>query len=87
MCLGLPGRVVELVSEDFALATVDVAGERRDVNVGLLAADGGVRAGDWVLVHVGWAVRRMDAAEVADAAELFRALAGTSGLPASDLRP
>lgn len=67
MCLGLPGRVVELVSDEFAFAVVDVAGEHTDVNVGLLTAEGGLRAGDWVLVHVGFAVRRLDDEEAADA--------------------
>lgn len=70
MCLGVPGRVVEIVSEDFQLATVDVEGVRRNVHIGLLAADGGVEVGDWVLIHVGFALSRIDE-EQAEAALAF----------------
>ena len=61
MCLAIPGQVVELVDERRRLARVDVAGVRRNVNVGLLdSADGSVHAGDWVLVHVGFAISKVD---------------------------
>lgn len=69
MCLGIPGRIVEILSDDFQLATVEVAGVRRAVHIGLLA-DEGVRVGDWVLVHVGFALNRLDEAE-AEAALRF----------------
>jgi hydrogenase expression/formation protein HypC len=58
MCLAIPGRVVEIVDEENRLARVDVAGVRRNVNVGLL--DGGAEAGDWVLIHVGFALSKVD---------------------------
>lgn len=77
MCLGLPGRVVEVVSEDFQLAAVEVAGELTGVNTGMLAEGGGVRPGDWVLVHVGFAVRRLDEDEAADALRLLSELSVT----------
>jgi hydrogenase expression/formation protein HypC len=63
MCLAIPGQVVELLGDD--LAKVDVAGVRRAVNVGLLRDDGGAEAapGDWVLIHVGFALSKVDEEE------------------------
>jgi hydrogenase expression/formation protein HypC len=65
MCLAIPGQVREVVDEANRLAKVDVAGVRRTVNVGLLDSDGegGVRAGDWVLIHVGFALSKVDEEE------------------------
>ena len=64
MCLAIPGQVIELVDEINRLARVEVAGVRRTVNVGLLDDDGvGVLPGDWVLIHVGFALSRVDEAE------------------------
>jgi hydrogenase expression/formation protein HypC len=60
MCLAIPGRVMEIVDEPNALAKVDVAGVQRTVNVGLLD-DAAV--GDWVLIHVGFAISRVDEEE------------------------
>lgn len=71
MCLAIPGLVLEIVDEDNRLAKVDVAGVRRNVNVGLLDEGGeGVAPGDWVLIHVGFAISKVDEAE----AEATRAL-------------
>lgn len=77
MCLGVPGRVVEIVSEDFQLATVDVEGVRRNVHVGLLAADGGVGVGDWVLIHVGFALSRIDEEQARAALGFLRGMGQT----------
>jgi hydrogenase expression/formation protein HypC len=64
MCLAIPGQVVEMVDELHRLAVVDVAGVRRTVNVGLLDAEGeGVGPGDWVLIHVGFAISQVDEEE------------------------
>ncbi|HEY6759428.1 MAG TPA: HypC/HybG/HupF family hydrogenase formation chaperone [Baekduia sp.] len=65
MCLAIPGRILEMVDEPNRLARVDVAGVRRTVNVGLLDADGdgGAQPGDWVLIHVGFALSRVDEEE------------------------
>jgi hydrogenase expression/formation protein HypC len=60
MCLAIPGQVVEIVDAENRLARVDVAGVRRNVNIGLLDGDGGVGAGDWVLIHVGFALSKVD---------------------------
>lgn len=65
MCLGIPGQVVELDNNPH-LAKVDVSGVRRMVNIGLLE-DEGIGVGDWVLVHVGFAMARIDEDEAARA--------------------
>ena len=60
MCLAIPGRILEIVDAGNRLAKVDVAGVRRTVNVGLLDdAD----VGDWVLIHVGFALSKVDEEE------------------------
>jgi hydrogenase expression/formation protein HypC len=61
VCLAIPGQVIDYVDEGNRLATVDVAGVRRTINVGLLDADGTeVGPGDWVLIHVGFAMSKID---------------------------
>jgi hydrogenase expression/formation protein HypC len=59
MCLAIPGQIVEIVDPTNRLARVEVAGVCRTVNVGLLDEDG-VDEGDWVLIHVGFAMSRVD---------------------------
>jgi hydrogenase expression/formation protein HypC len=59
VCLAIPGKVIEIVDEANRLAVVDVAGVRRTVNVGLLDAG----PGDWVLIHVGFALSLVDEEE------------------------
>jgi hydrogenase expression/formation protein HypC len=63
MCLAIPGQVVEVVDEVNRLAKVDVAGVQRNVNIGLLDENGGVGVGDWVLIHVGFALSQVDEEE------------------------
>jgi len=64
VCLAIPGQVIEMVDPDNRLAQVEVAGVRRNVNVGLLDSDGGsVGPGDWVLIHVGFAISQIDEEE------------------------
>jgi hydrogenase expression/formation protein HypC len=67
MCLGIPGRVVEVLNSDVAL--VDVAGVVREINLALL--DGPFVAGDYILIHSGFALERMTAEEAADALDVF----------------
>jgi hydrogenase expression/formation protein HypC len=62
MCLGIPGQVVEFVADNRDLAKVEVAGVRRTINVALLE-DEGLQLGDWVLIHVGFAMARIDEEE------------------------
>ena len=64
MCLAIPGQIVEVVDDERRLAKVEVAGVRRSVNIGLLDVDGaGVGPGDWVLIHVGFAISQVDEEE------------------------
>ena len=73
MCLAIPGQVVELVDEENRLARVEVGGVRRNVNVGLLDGDGGgVGPGDWVLIHVGFALSKVDEEEAQATLELLQ---------------
>lgn len=58
MCLGLPGRIVAIVDPAARIAKADVAGVRRNISVALL--EGEVREGEWVLIHVGFALSRID---------------------------
>lgn len=70
MCLAIPGKIVELLAEDRALAVVDVLGVRRRVDLGLLDEDQRT-TGDWVLIHVGFAMSKISEA---DAIETMRML-------------
>ncbi len=64
MCLAIPGQLLEVVDEENRLATVEVAGVRRTVNIGLLDVDGmAAGSGDWVLIHVGFALSKIDEQE------------------------
>ena len=62
MCLGVPGRVIEFLDPTHHIAKVDVSGVRRSVNVGLVLPDG-LDVGDWVLIHVGFALSKIDEGE------------------------
>jgi hydrogenase expression/formation protein HypC len=64
MCLGIPGRIIEILDEELMLAKADVGGVRRNINIGLVHHDGErVEVGDWVLIHVGFAMSKIDEAE------------------------
>ena len=64
MCLGIPGRIVEILDEDSMLAKADVSGVRRNVNIGLVHhEDERVEVGDWILIHVGFAMSKIDEEE------------------------
>lgn len=74
MCLAIPGQVIELVDPVNGIARVDVAGVRRNVNIGLLGEHEAVGPGDWVLIHVGFAISRVDAEEARATRELLEAM-------------
>lgn len=62
MCLGIPGRVVEMLDGYHGqLALVDVAGENRKVNVGMLPEEN-FASGDWIIIHMGFAIEKTDEA-------------------------
>jgi hydrogenase expression/formation protein HypC len=68
MCLGIPGRIVAITDPGRKLAMVEVSGVRREINVACVVEDGTPIEeciGYWVLVHVGFAMSRIDEAEAA----------------------
>ncbi len=65
MCLAIPGQIVELLPERENLAMVEVSGVRRKIDTGLLTDDP-AQVGDWVLIHVGFAMSKISAADAAD---------------------
>jgi hydrogenase expression/formation protein HypC len=65
VCLAIPGKIIELDSQNANLAVVDVVGVRRKVDLGLLKDDSPV-PGDWVLIHVGFAMSKISEADAAD---------------------
>jgi hydrogenase expression/formation protein HypC len=73
MCLGIPGQIVEILDGDAQLARAEVTGVRRMINISLLE-DEGLAVGDWVLIHVGFAMSKIDAEEAASALSALRML-------------
>jgi len=65
MCLAIPGKIVELLNEDRDLAVIDVLGVRRRIDLGLLADDPPIK-GDWVLIHVGFAMSKISEIDALD---------------------
>ena len=65
MCLAIPGKIIEIDSQNPQQAVVDVVGVRRKVDLGLLQDDPPV-PGDWVLIHVGFAMSKISEADAAD---------------------
>jgi hydrogenase expression/formation protein HypC len=89
VCLAIPGRVVEVLDDANRLALIDVAGVRRSVNVGLLDGDGGdtgVQAGEWVLIHVGFALSKIDEREALATLELLQQMGADYEQELSELR-
>ncbi|MEY9894907.1 hydrogenase expression/formation protein HypC [Catenulispora sp. MAP5-51] len=67
MCLAIPGQVAELLPDtDDQLAVIDVVGVKRKINIGLLEP-GTLAPGDWVLIHVGFAMSKVDEKQAAEA--------------------
>ena len=73
MCLGIPGEVVELFPDRRDLARVDVSGVQRAINIGLLE-DEVIEPGDWVLIHVGFALSKIDEEEAAAALSFLESI-------------
>jgi hydrogenase expression/formation protein HypC len=73
MCLGIPGEVVEIHPEHADLAKVNVSGVRRMINIGLLADDPPA-PGEWVLIHVGFALSKIDEAEAAATLQFLKGI-------------
>jgi len=78
MCLGIPGQIVEITNVNKKLAIVNVGGVKRQVNIACIVDEKHPAQsclGDWVLVHVGFAMNRIDEQEAAETLELLRELA------------
>jgi hydrogenase expression/formation protein HypC len=73
MCLGIPGQIVAFVDETGHLAKVDVSGVRRTINVGLVLPDG-LEVGEWVQIHVGFALSKINEQEARRTLEFFAQL-------------
>ena len=84
MCLAIPGQVVEMHAEQPALAKVEVGGVRRNVNIGLLE-DQALAPGDWILIHVGFALSKIGEAEAQDQLRMLRAM-GEDALAIEEVR-
>ena len=82
MCLGIPGRITAIVDEQAMLAEVDVSGVRRQVDVLCVAQPGQALTelvGTWVLVHVGFAMSRIDEAEAQETLRLLASMDELTG--------
>jgi hydrogenase expression/formation protein HypC len=87
VCLAIPGQIIEVVDEPNRLAKVDVAGVRRNVNIGLLDSDAeAAEAGDWVLIHVGFAISKVDEQEAAATMKLLEGMGADYELELEELR-
>ena len=77
MCLGIPGCIVKIDDAANMLATVDICGVRRQINISCIVEDDHPAescVGDWVLVHVGFAMSRIDAQEAAETLRILSEL-------------
>jgi hydrogenase expression/formation protein HypC len=73
MCLGIPGEIVEILTDQPDLARVDVSGVRRAINIGLIV-DENPQPGDWILIHVGFALSKIDEAEAKSAMDFLEGI-------------
>lgn len=77
MCLAIPGQIVAIDDEAKRLAVVDIAGVRRQINIACIVDDAHPASrciGDWVLVHVGFAMARIDEAQAQATLAILREL-------------
>ncbi|HVF92058.1 MAG TPA: HypC/HybG/HupF family hydrogenase formation chaperone [Blastocatellia bacterium] len=73
MCLAIPAKIIEIVDEENQIAKVEVGGVKRNINIGMLERDE-VNIGDYVLVHVGFAMSKVDEREAEETLRLLRDL-------------
>ncbi|HVL03774.1 MAG TPA: HypC/HybG/HupF family hydrogenase formation chaperone [Acidimicrobiales bacterium] len=76
MCLGIPGQVKEIIDLESHRAIAEVDGVRREINIGLVMGeqDGGISVGEWVLIHVGFAMAKIDEEEAATTLSFIKEL-------------
>ena len=78
MCLGIPGQITAIIDANHNLALVDVGGVKREVNIACIVDEdhpANTCVGDWVLVHVGFAMNRIDEDEAQETLNLLTQLA------------
>ncbi|HEV7975756.1 HypC/HybG/HupF family hydrogenase formation chaperone [Amycolatopsis sp.] len=73
MCLGIPGEIIEIIEDRPDLAKVAVSGVKRTINIGLLEDDPPV-PGDWILIHVGFALSKIDEVEAKAAMDFLESI-------------
>jgi hydrogenase expression/formation protein HypC len=73
VCLGVPGQIVEFLEPSHHLAKAEISGVRRAINVGMLVPDG-LEIGDWVLIHVGFGLAKIDEDEARRTLEFLETL-------------
>ena len=73
MCLAIPGKIVEIVDVENRIAKVDVGGVRRNINIGMLP-ENETHVGDYVLIHVGFAMSKVDEHEAQETLRVLREL-------------
>lgn len=73
MCLGIPGEIIEVSTDRPDLAKVDVSGVRRSINIGLLEGEE-IKPGDWILIHVGFALSKIDEREAQAALDFLESI-------------
>lgn len=73
MCLAIPGKIVEIVDVENRIAKVEVGGVRRNINIGMLP-ENDTNIGDYVLIHVGFAMSKVDEHEAEETLRLLREL-------------
>ena len=71
MCLAIPGRIVEIVDEENSIAKVEVGGVKRNINIGMLDKEE-ARVGDYVLIHVGFAMSKVDEQQAEDTLRVLK---------------
>lgn len=87
MCLGIPGQIVEIVDDQNHIAKAEVSGARRNVNIGLLTeGDDAAGIGDWVLIHVGFAMSKIDEEEARETRRFLEMLGEPYEQELSELR-
>ncbi|HEY0763965.1 MAG TPA: HypC/HybG/HupF family hydrogenase formation chaperone [Pyrinomonadaceae bacterium] len=73
MCLAIPGKIVEIVDVENRIAKVEVGGVKRNINIGMLP-DNETHVGDYVLIHVGFAMSKVDEHEAEETLRLLKEL-------------
>ena len=76
MCLGIPGRIIDIVDDANSIAKVDVSGVKRNVSVALVRPEG-IEPGDWVLIHVGFAMSKIDENEARETMQALQLMGET----------